>query len=145
MALCARAVRLEPVWGGSVCQAVGSGPLRLQVPLRGTSALVGVADPCLPLFSPRPRISLSAPGFQEAAGKARAGEHQRFVAFVVFAQGRANTSVCSQVWKEHLALQAVFVFGSLMLGPRAQLARCLDLLQEDRPFACYKPFFVCLG
>lgn len=67
------------------------------------------------------------------------------MAFVVFAQGRANTSVCSQVWKEHLALQAVFVFGSLMLGPRAQLARCLDLLQEDRPFACHKPFFVCLG
>lgn len=88
---------------------------------------------------------LSAAGFQEADGKARAGEHQGFVAFVVFAQGRANTSVCSQVWKEHLVLQPMFVFGSLLLGPRAQLARCSDLLQEDKPLACHKPFFVCLG
>lgn len=54
-------------------------------------------------------------------------------------------SVCSQVWKQHLVLQAVFVFRPLTLGPRAQLARCLDLLQEDKPLACHKPVFVCLG
>lgn len=83
---------------------------------------------CLPLFSPWLRVSLSAAGFQEAAGTPGAAEHQRFVAFVVFAQGRANTGVCQQVWKELLVLQSMFVFRSLMLGLRAQLARCLDLL-----------------
>lgn len=132
---------------GFVCQGVGLGPLRLQCPLRGPSALwmLLTHTSCLPFFSPWPRVALSAAGFQEADGKARAGEHQGFVAFVVFAQGRANTSVSSQAWKEHSVLQPVFVFGSLILGPCAQLARCLDLLQEDNPHACHKPFFVCLG
>lgn len=49
------------------------------------------------------------------------------------------------MWKELLVLQSMFVFRSLVPGLRAQLACCLDLLQEDKPLACHKPFFVCLG
>lgn len=49
-------------------------------------------------------LSASAKGFF-AAGFGGTGEHKRVVAFVLFAQGSANRSVCSQAWKEHLVAQ----------------------------------------
>lgn len=93
-----------------------------------------------PSFSPLPRVSLLLVS-RRLPANAELVSTKRVVAFVLFAQGSANRSVCSQVWKEHLVVQQIFVFSFLMLGPHAQLSGCLDLLQEDKPLE----FFVWLG
>lgn len=55
-------------------------------------------------FSPVPRASPLLVS-RKLPANLGAGERRRVVAFVLFAEGRANRSVCSQVWKEHLAVQ----------------------------------------
>lgn len=53
------------------------------------------------LFSPLRRVSLLLVSRRLPINSG----HKRVVAFVLFAQGSANRSVCLQVWKEHLVVQ----------------------------------------
>lgn len=85
------------------CSSAPGPPWAAGIPSGGPSALVGACPPkqgC-PSWTPSPLLLAS----RRLLANSRPVEHERVVAFVLFARGSANRSICSQVWKEHLVGQ----------------------------------------